>query len=227
MNKNLEEIIKIYSTASHSKFLEEMLSFSKDSLIALFSDLLTLYINDKNSSTIREFITVSLAGYKHNTKKIGFNGFKQNAFNEAINCEAKPKNVSTQDWADYKAGIRKNHPPKLNGAGNFTDYTWARLKKDKGSSLNMLVSGFIDGKLIYILEFPFTENSFIKKLEGQLQEKFPEGDTSGYYLRSAVFSFKDYSQSEKIRKVFVLDKSKLAEYAEYIDKDLYNYLRSD
>lgn len=43
-------------------------------------DLLTMYINDKNSSTIREFITVTLAGYEHKEGKTGYNGFKQDTF---------------------------------------------------------------------------------------------------------------------------------------------------
>ena len=91
MNKTLQEIIKIYSTKSHIDFSNYLLNLSKDTLISIFSDLLTIYINDKNSSTIREFLTVELAGYKHNTKKIGFNGFKQISIDKAINCEAKPK----------------------------------------------------------------------------------------------------------------------------------------
>jgi hypothetical protein len=40
-----------------------------------------------------------------------------------------------------------------------------RLKRDKKENLNILVSGFIDGKLIYIIEFPFNCPSFVKCLE--------------------------------------------------------------
>ena len=71
-----------------------MHNFSKDTVIALFTDLLTTYITDKNSSTLREFITVTIAGYQHSEKKIGFNGFKHTTSVEAIACEAKPKNLS-------------------------------------------------------------------------------------------------------------------------------------
>ncbi|MGL4347767.1 MAG: hypothetical protein ACRCR9_06790 [Chitinophagaceae bacterium] len=39
--------------------------------------------------------------------------------------------------------------------GNFTDYTTERLEKDLKEKLNMLSSGFIDGELQYILEYPF------------------------------------------------------------------------
>jgi hypothetical protein len=55
MNKNLQDGIKTYSTKWHKDFNSKLLGMSKDDLIALFADLLTIYINDKNSSTIREF----------------------------------------------------------------------------------------------------------------------------------------------------------------------------
>jgi len=224
MNKNLEEIIKTYSCKNHKELNDLLLSYSKDSLISVFNDLLTLYINDKNSSTIREFITVSIAGYQHNTKKIGFNGFKQTSIGEAVNCEAKPKNFSTSDFADYKNKIRKGRPSSLDGGGNFTDYTWARLKKDKQAKLNMLFSGFIDGQLVYILELPFNDKEFVANLEKQLEAKFPNGDEKGYYLRSASFNFSNYSMSKELRTIFVIDKNKLETFKDYLRRDLFEFL---
>ena len=63
MNQELANIIKIYSTRTHKELSECLIGKSKDTLISMLVDLLTMYINDKNSSTIREFITVTLAGY--------------------------------------------------------------------------------------------------------------------------------------------------------------------
>lgn len=223
-NKTLQEIIKIYSTQAHKEFSSSLLELSKDTLISIFSDLLTMYINDKNSSTIREFLTVSLAGYEHNTQKIGFNGFKQTSIGEAINCEAKPKNFCIQDYEDFKLGKRKTSPSKLNGGGNFTDYTWNRLEKNLKSNLKMLVSGFVDGQLIYLLEFDFNEKQFISNLEEQLYEKFPKGDEIGYYLRSASFDFADYENAKSLKKIFVQPKEKLIAFKNYISPRLYNYL---
>ncbi len=63
-----------------------------------------MYINDKNSSTIREFLTVTLAGYKYKEGEIGYNGFKQNTFvsGRTIKCEAKPKNFDTEEFGKYE-----------------------------------------------------------------------------------------------------------------------------
>ena len=92
-------MIKIYSTGSHKELSNYLIGKSKDTLIGILLDLLTMYINDKNSSTIREFLTVTLAGYTHKEGKIGYNGFKQDSFisGKTVMCEAKPRNFDYKD----------------------------------------------------------------------------------------------------------------------------------
>jgi len=150
MNKELAEVIKLYATVSNKDLNNYLLEKSKNTLIALLTDLITMYINDKNSSTLREFLTVTIAGYEHTEGKIGYNGYKQMVYEKPIMCEAKPKNV------------RSDGKRKLNGGGNFTDYTHERLKRDLKTNLRMLVSGFVNGKLIYILNFRSIMNSLLK-----------------------------------------------------------------
>jgi len=221
MNQELANVVKLYSTGSHKELSNYLIGKSKDTLIGILVDLLTMYTNDKNSSAIREFITVTLAGYEHKEGKIGFNGFKQDAFipGRTIKCEAKPKNVDT------------NSKPlrKLNGGGNFTDYTFKSLERDKKEKdLNMLISGFVDGKLIYILEFPFNYPEFVGQLEKQLQEwekKLKYGrDTKGQFLRSANFDYRSYISCPTLKNVHLLNKEKLKEYKPYIVKGFYEFL---
>lgn len=218
MNEELANVIKTYSTGSHVELNNYLIGKSKDTIIGMLTDLLTMYINDKNSSTIREYLTVTMAGYKHKEGKIGYNGFKQDAFisGGTITCEAKPKNVDT------------NSRPlrKLNGGGNFTDYTFARLAKDKkAKNLNMLVSGFVDGKLICIIEFPFKYSAFTKNLGGQLRHRFKDGkDMTGQFLRSAHFDYKHFTNCPKIRVAYLLPKSELEKYRHYIVKGFYEFL---
>jgi hypothetical protein len=229
MNKELSEVLKIYSTKPHSEFTNRLINSSKETVVSLFTDILTMYINDKNSSTIREYITVTLAGYDHSENKIGFNGFKQNSIvgGKPIACEAKPKNFNTEDWKAFKDGKRKTRPPKLNGAGNFTDYTFARLVKDRKENPHMLVSGFVDGKLLYILEFPFNTKNFINKLRIQLKKNFPNGkDLLGHYLRSANFDYRDYTNSREVKEVYLLPKAELKDYKDFIADEFYEKLLS-
>lgn len=233
MNQELAYVIKIYSTGTHQELSSYLIGKSKDTLIGILVDLLTMYINDKNSSTIREFITVTLGGYTHKEGKIGYNGFKQDTYvsGKTIKCEAKPKNVDTEEFEKYKRGERKTSPAKLNGGGNFTDYTPARFQKDKQEKdLNMLISGFIDGKLIYIIEFPFNSTDFIKNLEVKIKkwQRKLRGSKSikGQFLRSADFDYKDYIKSQHLKIVYLLKKPELAKYKPYISNGFYQFLDS-
>ncbi|MCJ7426674.1 MAG: hypothetical protein MUO17_06070 [Dehalococcoidales bacterium] len=216
MNQELATALKIYSTKPHKELNDYLIGKSKDNLIGILVDLITMYINDKNSSTIREFITVTLAGYEHEAKKIGYNGYKHDTYGKMLRCEAKPKNCDTNSENLYK----------LRGAGNFSDYTFARLKKDTlQDDLNMLVSGFVDGKLIYIIEFPFKCPEFVENLRVQLLKRFPKGqDITNEYLRSAGFDYRDFTKCNERKIVYLLTKKELMQFKPYIIRDFYNFL---
>ncbi len=231
MNQELANVIKIYSIGTHVELSSYLIGKSKDTLIGTLVDLLTMYINDKNSSTIREFITVTLAGYEHKEGKIGYNGFKQDTFiaGKTLKCEAKPKNFDTEELEKYKCGQRKTSPAKLNGGGNFTDYTPARLEKDKHEKdLNMLVSGFVDGKLIYIIEFPFIFSDFVKNLDIKIEKwqmKLKGSESiKGQFLRSADFDYKNFINCPNLKVIFLLNKKELTKYQPHISKGFYNFL---
>ncbi|MDD4122769.1 MAG: hypothetical protein PHO23_00605 [Candidatus Pacebacteria bacterium] len=214
MNNELYEVIKIYSINSHKELSNLLLGKSKDKLIALLNDLITVYINDKNSSLLREYITVSIAGYIPNVSKIGYNGFRQETeLSGKINsCEAKPQNI-----------ISGENKRKLNGGGNFTDYTFARLKKNLKDNPNMLISGFVDGELLYVLEFPFKCKYFKDRLKEQLLKRFPDGDKKGEFLRSANFTFEHYKKCSGLKIIF-LSKTNLIKNKQYFVNKFYEFL---
>ncbi|MBI2476491.1 MAG: hypothetical protein HYV67_04615 [Candidatus Taylorbacteria bacterium] len=227
MNKELSEILITYTTKAHKDFTGRLLDLSKDSLISLFTDLLTMYINDRNSSRLREYITVITAGYEHSEGKIGFNGYKQNNIvgGLPIACEAKPRNIFTADFKAHADGKRKTKPALLNGGGNFTDYTPDRLKRDRKENPMMLTSGFIDGKLIYILEFPFRTVSFVKCLRKSLEKHFPNGvRKSGTFLRSATFDFRSYESANTLQVIYRLPATELETYKKFFNKKFYEFL---
>lgn len=213
MNQDLAQIVIHYATKPHKELSELLLSKSKDNLISTLTDLLTAYINDKNSSSLREFITVSIAGYKHNPNKLGYNGYKQNSAigGQSISCEAKPKNIQTEGYDQKKS------KPKLNGEGGFNDYTIERLKKDAKENLNLLSSGFIDGELQYILEFPF------KIVYKRLKEQLPKKRIIGTYTRMASFNFSHYANYRNIKIVY-LNKQAIKKNQKYFNKNFYLFL---
>lgn len=213
MNQDLSQIVVYYATRPHRELSELLLSKSKDNLISILTDLLTAYINDKNSSSLREFVTVSIAGYKHNPNKLGYNGYKQNSAigGKPIACEAKPKNIQTDGYDEKKS------KPKLNGEGGFNDYTIERLKKDAKENPNLLSSGFVDGELQYIVEFPF--NAVYERLKKQL----PEKRTVGTYTRMASFNFSHYTNCPTI-KIIYLNKNAIEKNQKYFNKNFCRFL---
>ena len=210
MNRELESIVKAYATLDTKGFVSELNKRSKPTLIGVISDLMTAYMNDLNSSFLRELVTVSLAGYSHIEKKVGYNGMRHNTYGKPEYCEAKPQNV------------RLDGRRKLNGGGSFNDYTWERFRKDERENPNILTSGFVEGKLVFIYEFPFF--CIKERLREQLKRRFPDGDIPGQYLRSASFTFKHYKDCSDLRNVFVVPAPKLMEYRRYITRPLFEAL---
>ena len=115
MTPNLAQALKIYSMGSDDFCARMASDYNKPELVGLLSVLMTLYINDRNSSTLREFLTVSIAGYEHSEAKIGYNGFKTIGAGKIVGCEVKPKNIRWQDLKDYREGLRASAPAKAHG----------------------------------------------------------------------------------------------------------------
>lgn len=196
-NQILEKIFVDYATGSHEDLKNYLSDMPQSSTVGILMDLLTMYINDHNSSAVREQVTTKIAGYTHIPEKLGYNGFKFDAKGKAINCEVKPKNIRTH----------QGKPPKLNGSGGFNDYRWHRFEKDQQATLNVLASGFVDGRLLYIIEFPFS--LVLHKLKHQLKSQLPDGDAPTLYLRSATFSYLDYKDDKNTRLVYRIEDAAL------------------
>lgn len=217
MNKDLLELIEDYTTKNHTEVSGNLLDKSKDNLISMLLDLLTGYYNDLNSSTMRELVVAVVAGYQPDSEKLGYNGFRQNVLTGKVeHCEIKPRNVRSDSTA--------KNPRKLDGGGNFTDYSWAKFERHKKESPNMLVAGFVDGKLIHIFEFSFNEQSFTARLQEQLERRFPTGDLTGEYLRSAQFSFIHYKDAESLETIYTAPREALIQARSHMTGNLFGHL---
>jgi hypothetical protein len=139
--------------------------------------------------------------------KLGYNG----KTSSGIPCEVKPVN------------IRSEVGKKLNGGGNFSDFTHERLARYQEDRIMMIVSGFIDGRLMHILKFPFLHQPFVERLHQQLLNYFTEESRrAGQYLRSAQFSFKHYKDCPALKIIYT--NPGLFGYREFFTKDLLQFL---
>jgi len=211
MSQQLEDILTVLFTEPED--LSSLLhSIDREVLIDCFTAILTWYANDVNSSTLRELITMLKAGYEPQPSgtKLGYNG----KTHHGEPCEIKPVN------------IRSGSGNKLNGGGNFSDFTYERLDKYQGDNVMMLVSGFVDARLIYILEFPFTYPEFVQRLQEQLARHFERGKRlSGQFLRSAQFSFKHYKDCPQLKVIY--KEPHINDLKAFLTGELFNYLKEE
>ena len=207
-DKEFKEILEVLFT-NPERLSSVLRDTSTDTLVYSLQEILVRYANDVNSSTLREFITIMKAGYEPQSAgvKLGYNG----ETSSGVPCEVKPVN------------IRSEAGRKLNGGGNFSDLTHERLAHYQEDKVIMLVSGFFNGRLMYILEFPFSYQPFVEKLRQQLLNYFTkESRRAGQYLRSADFSFKHYEDCPTLRIAYI--HPDLLEYQKLFTKGLFQFL---
>ncbi len=156
-----------------------------------------------------------VAGYELSEGKLGYNGYRLAAPNSMPSfCEAKPVNVRRLEDG------RPNR--KLNGGGNFSDYTHERLERDLEKNPQILVSGFVDGKLVYIIEFPF--RCLEARLRMVLEKHFPgRSRLANQYLRSANFTFRDYQNCLDLRLVHCAEN--LDNFKDCLSREFYIWLK--
>ncbi len=139
MNK-FEEIISWFSYGE-LPFRQQMESLLKCEIEDAIKELLN--IASYKSSYYREFVSLSLSGnYKYNSDKNGFDGVEKNT---NINVEVKSKHV------------KKYSKIKLNGSGTFNDFNQRIFERYEKENPYMIVSGFVDKRMIFILRFRFNK----------------------------------------------------------------------
>ena len=149
----------------------------------IFDELLDMYMNDVNSSTVRELITIYLS-----------------------NCEPLPGKLG-RDCKDLNTGEEKEIKPKNyygkkphDGSGCFNDYTRKRFRKDLSDNLHIISSFFINGKVAYIIEFSI--HALENRLDRQIYEKC-ESKKNNDYVRSAVWSYKDWMNHPSLKLHYI------------------------
>lgn len=208
----LRDFVLRYATEPKREVNAYLKSLSISELSDLLGAFATHYFNDKNSSAMREMATVWLAGYEYNYEKLGYNGYRQDVRGETIKCEVKPQNSI-------------NTKRKLNGGGSFNDYTPKRFEKDNSENPDMLFSGFVQGRLMFILRTQFRH--IAPQLKAQLDKRF--GDSTevetGNYLRSATVSFSHYADTNP--KIIYTAGSELEKNRDNFQRKLYDFLVSN
>lgn len=94
---------------------------------------------------------------------------------------------------------------KLGGIGQFTDFTHSRNKKYKENNILMVVSGFFNGKLKFIVEFDYASPNFLNHINDKVIKALPNGDISGKYCRSASFGWNQWKDANNLKLNYLSD----------------------
>lgn len=166
------------------------------------------YLNDGRSYYAHELITLESCGYTPSNLIRGFDGVNAN---NAQWVEVKTSNLSAYTGKDWT---------KLDGGGKFSNMRLERLEKYESSNLQMVVGNFVNGKLQYVLEFPYNYTPFKQHLRNQMEAKFPDGDVVGMSYTPS-FRYTHYRDCPDLKLTYVSNNFGDAK-TKYVVKGLYD-----
>ncbi|NBP55807.1 hypothetical protein EBU71_04575 [bacterium] len=189
-----------------------ILSYSLDELRFLVLHQLEVNLTDPNFSSLAEAVPLEMCGYEQVPGKHGYDGYLGSSPEDAQEVvEAKPEKSYLKEDGSVSG--------KLNGGGSYADYTIERLERDKslGDKLVLLISGWVNGDLIYVYKVPHNHPNFVHKIEERTNQLISQGKR---VLPS--FSYTNYMDCQDIRLVFLKDN--LSDYSQYMSRPFYNWL---
>jgi len=196
---NINELKLKFSLGDISSITELSDEIKTDLLLRILNDMSC----DKNSSSFREGVTLGVIGKNQSNTKLGYDSDEEPV-------EVKPKNISSQS------------NKRFDGSGNFSDFTWARHKKYSNDNVKMLVSGFLDGKILFVMSFNYNSSDFTKEIERQLTKHLPDGDIVSRYVRSVKFSYKHFISSDSFKIEYLTPE--LVKFENRFTKPFYSYI---
>ena len=157
---------------------------------SLFQKTFLAYLADKNSSTLREAVTLRVLECTKIDKKHGADGVDK----KGIYIEVKPS------YAHLDKNGKQN---RLGGGGCFNDITYKKVESCKG--WDVVCSGFAEDKLLYVVRFPFDYlapvlNDYITK-KVEKNKKITEGQTQGRF--TAIFTYRNYVDCQDLKVIYL------------------------
>jgi hypothetical protein len=173
-----------------------------------------------------ELHTITTAGYIHNPKKFGFDGFDES---RGVHYEVKSSSKIIdrgliKKFADGTI-VKRNefiHNP-IDGRGVFSLMTHDAYQRHLNHPVNMLVSAYINGVLMFIIEFPFSHPTFNEHINRILEKALPGGDSPGK-SKTVSFTYSQYKDCKSARLVYMTQVANQRILKGACTKNFYNYL---
>lgn len=144
-----------------------------------------------------EIHTVTVAGYIHDPALLGFDGHCDVTMRP---CEVKSssKSIPYDLIEQFQTSLitRKNKfiESPIDGRGVFSQFTIESFKRHVEQDVIMLISAYINGVLMFIIEFPFKHPTFMSHIKSRLEDKHGRSKTVSF----AYTSYKDCKDARLI-----------------------------
>jgi hypothetical protein len=192
-------------------------------------------INQKKSERLAskdvdwpEIHTVTMAGFIHNPQRFGFDGFDDV---RKMYCEVKSssKIINKELLRKFSAGLlnQRNEfiDSPFDGRGVFSLFTHEAYVRYMTEDVNMLISAYINGVLMFIIEFPFRHSTFEGHVKRMLERSLPNGDKPGR-AKTISFGYNQYKDCNDAKLIFLTHEANLKILKGSCSKHFYAYLTS-
>lgn len=170
-----------------------------------------------------EIHTLTLGGYIHHKSKYGFDGYD---LARNLGCEVKSssKVIDQEAMLEFSKGNISRRidlvKSPFDGRGVFSLLTQESFEKYSNGNINMLISGYINGVLMFIIEFPFSHKTFSDYIKNLL-------DRSSTKSKSISFTYKQYKDCKSAKLLYLTkNKENLSVLQAVSTRNFFRYLES-
>lgn len=192
-------------------------------------------INQKKSERLAskdadwaEIHTVTMAGFIHNQNRHGFDGFDDV---RKMYCEVKSSSKIINKELMQKIAFgqitqrNKFIDNPIDGRGVFSLFTHEAYQRYMIEDVQMLISAYINGVLMFIIEFPFKHLMFSSHVKKILERSLPNGDKPGR-AKTISFGYNQYKDCTDAKLVYVTNEANQKILKGSCSKHFYSYLLS-
>lgn len=173
-----------------------------------------------------EIHTITTSGIIHNPNKFGFDGYDE-ARDIHYEVKSSSKIVDTDLIQKFACGElhkgTKLVDRAIDGRGIFSLLTHKAVAILDQPNVNILVSAYINGVLMFIIEFPFQHQEFRDHIKNSVLRAIPNGDESGRG-KTVSFLYSQYKNCEEARLVYLTGLKNLKLLQACCTKKFYLYL---
>lgn len=175
-----------------------------------------------------EIHTTTVAGYIHDPAQHGFDGH-DGVHDRFCEVKSSSKLISHDLIGQFQANLltRRNKfiENPIDGRGVFSLFTHEAYQRYIDNEVMMLISAYVNGVLMFIIEFPFKHPTFMSHIKARLQAELPNGDKTGR-SKTVSFAYTSYKNCKEARLCYLTQEINHKILKGACTKNFYSYLQS-